>query len=127
MQGDQAAEETTRGGGQMPQQEEGDKGHDTRQSGGGQHNKKRGTKDTKQGNWAMVVMGGGDAVEKKIKNQIEAKIAVVGTVGTDIGGGEARAKGKMSGWQTMQGNQVTEDATRGGGRQRKAIGWQRLQ
>jgi hypothetical protein len=70
-------------------------------------------------------------------------MAVVGTVGTAIDSGEARAKSKMSGWRTMrgsgrqrtqreggrmrQGNRVVEDATRGRGRQREAIGWQRTQ
>ncbi len=37
-------------------------------------------------------------------------------MGTVIDGGEARAKGKMSGWWTMQGNWVAEGATGGGGR-----------
>ncbi len=74
------------------------------------------TKDTIQGNRAMVVVGGGDTAGEKRSNQIEATTAVVGTVGTAMDVGEARAKGDMSGWQTMQGNWATEDATRGGGR-----------
>ncbi len=49
----------------MPQQEEGDKGHDMRLSGGGLHNEERGGKDMIQGNWAMAVVGWGDAVGKK--------------------------------------------------------------
>jgi hypothetical protein len=48
-------------------------------------------------------------------NQIEATMAVVGTVCVAMDGGEARAKGKMSGWRTMQGNQVAEEAMGGGG------------
>ncbi len=47
-----------------------------------------------QGNWAMVVVGGGDAAGKKRNNQIEPTTAVVGTVGVVMDGGEARAKGK---------------------------------
>jgi hypothetical protein len=86
-----------------------------RQSGGRQHNEKRGTKDTIQGNRAMVMVGGGDAVGGKPNNQIEAMTAVIGTVSVAIEGGEARAKGKMSRWRTMQGNQAAEVATGGGG------------
>jgi hypothetical protein len=56
--------------------------------------KKRGTKEMIQGNWAMVVVGGGDAAGKKRNNQIEPTTAVVGTVGVVMDGGEARAKGK---------------------------------
>ncbi len=94
------------------------------QSGGGKHNKKRGKKDTIQGDWAMAVVGGGDKAGEKCNNQIEAMMAVVGTVGAGIDSGEARAKGEMSGWRTMQGNQAAEDAMGGGGGQGKAI-WQR--
>ena len=54
-------------------------------------------------------------------NQIEATMAVVGTVCVAMDGGEARAKGKMSGWWKMQGDQMVEDATGGGGRQCKVI------
>jgi hypothetical protein len=68
-----------------------------------------------------VVVGGGDMAGEKHNNQIEATTVVVGTVGTAIDGGEARAKGKMSGWQTMRGNRTMEDAMGGGGRQCKAI------
>jgi hypothetical protein len=60
-------------------------------------------------------------------NQIEATMAVVGTVCVAMDGGEARAKGKMSGWWKMQGDQMVEDATGGGGGQCEAIGWQRMQ
>ncbi len=49
--------------------------------GGRKHNKKRETKDTIQGNWAMAVVGGGDAVGKKHNNQIESMTAAVETVG----------------------------------------------
>jgi hypothetical protein len=135
-------------------QEEGGKGYDARQSGDGQHNKKRGMKDTIQGDWAMAVVGRGDTAGGKCNNQIESTTAVVrtvgmaidgrearakdkmsdwrtmqgnravvGTVGAAIDGGEARPKGKMSGWRTMQGNPAVEDATRGMGGQREAIGW----
>ncbi len=83
-------------------------------------------KDTIQGDRAMVVVGGGDAAGEKCYNQIEATTVVVGTVGVAIDGGEARAKGKMSGWWTMRGNQVAEDATGGGGRRRKVIGRRRM-
>jgi hypothetical protein len=85
----------------MPQREERDKGHGTRQLGGGQHNKKRGTKDTTQGNRAMAVVGGGDAAGEKQGNQNEAMTTVFGMVGAAIGGGEVRVKGEMSGWRTM--------------------------
>jgi hypothetical protein len=87
----------------------------------------KGTKDTIQCNQAMALVGGGDAVGGKRNNQIEATTAVVGTVGAAIDGGAARAKGKMSGWQMMQGNWVAEDATVGGGRQRKVFGRRRTQ
>ncbi len=50
---------------------------------------------------------------KKGNNQIEPTTAVVGTVGVVMGGGVARAKGKMSGWRTMQGNRAAEEATEG--------------
>jgi hypothetical protein len=59
----------------------------------------------------MVVVGGGDAVGGKCYNQIEATTVVVGTAGGAIDGGELRAKGEMSGWWTMQGNQAAENAT----------------
>jgi hypothetical protein len=72
-----------------------------RKLGGRQHHKKRGAKDMIQCDWAMVVEGGGDVVGKKHNNQSQATTAVVGTVGAVIDGGEVRAKGKMSGWQTM--------------------------
>jgi hypothetical protein len=42
-------------------------------------------------------------------------MAVVETVGMVIDGGEARAKGEMSGWRTMQGDRALEDAIGGGG------------
>jgi hypothetical protein len=111
----------------MPQQEEGDKRNNARHSSGGQHNEKRGMKDTIQGDWAMAVIGGGDVAGEKRNNQIEATTAVVGTVGAAIDGGEMRANGKMSGWQTMQGDCVAEDAAGGGGGQCRAIGQRRLQ
>jgi hypothetical protein len=63
----------------------------------------------------MAGVGGGDAAGKKRNNQIEATTAVVGTVGASIGVGEARPKGEMSGWQTMQGNWAAEDAMGVGG------------
>ncbi len=75
----------------------------------------------------MAVVGGGDTAEGKCNNQIEAMMAVVGTVDGAIDGREARAKGKMRGWQAMQGNWVAEDATGGGGGQHKVIGRQRTQ
>jgi hypothetical protein len=81
------------------------------QSGGGQYNKKRGWEDRIQGNWAMAVVNVGDAAGDKGNNQIETTLAVVRTVGAAIDCGEARAKGKMIGWRTMQGDQVVEDAT----------------
>jgi hypothetical protein len=90
------------------QQEEGDKGHETRQSGNGSG-------------------GGGDTVGKKCNNQIDATTVVVGTVCVAVDSGAMRAKGKMSGWQKMQGNQVVEDATRRGVRQREAIRPRRMQ
>jgi hypothetical protein len=122
----------------MPKQEEGDEGHNLRKWGGGQCNKKRGTKDTRQGNRAMAVVGRGDMAGKKRNNQIEATMAVVGTVCTAMDSGEARAKGKMTRSQKMRGNQATEDAMRGVGinvrhsgsgghnkksRQHEVIGW----
>jgi hypothetical protein len=116
MQGNQVAEEMTRGGGLMPQQDEGDKGHDARQSGSRQHNRIRGTKDMIQGNRAMAVVGRGYAAGGKHNNQIKATMAVVETVGVVMDGGEARAKGEMNGWQMTQGNRAAEDATRGWGR-----------
>ncbi len=58
----------------------------------------------------MAVVSGGDTAGEKCNNQIEARTLVVGTVGAAMDGGEVRAKGKMSGWQTMQGNQTAEDA-----------------
>jgi hypothetical protein len=82
----------------MPKREEGDKGHNARKLGGRQRNEKRGAKYTRQGNQAMAVVGGGDAAGKKCNNQIEATTVVVGTVCTVMDGGEAREKGKMSGW-----------------------------
>jgi hypothetical protein len=97
------------------------------EEGGGCHSKKRGTKDTIKGNWAIRVVGGGDAAWGKCNNQIEATMAVVGTVGAAIDGEEARAKGEMSGWRTMQGDGAAEDATGWGVRQRKAIGQRRMQ
>ncbi len=54
-------------------------------------------------------------VTEKCNNQIEARTAVVGTVGVMMDGGEARAKGKTSGWQTMQGDRAVEDAMGGEG------------
>ncbi len=75
----------------------------------------------------MVVVGGGDAVGGKSNNQIEATMAVVGTEGMAMDGGEARAKGKMSGWRTMRGDRAAEDATGGGGGQHKAIRGRRMQ
>jgi hypothetical protein len=99
----------------MPQQEEGDKGHNVRQSGGGQHNEKRGTKGMIQGNQAMAVVGGGDVVGGKRNIQIEATTVVVGTVCTAIDSGEAMVKGEMIGWRMMQGNWVVEDTMGGGG------------
>jgi hypothetical protein len=84
-------------------------------------------KDTIQGNQVMVVVGGGDAAGRKHNNQIEATTAVVGTVGAKFDGGEVRAKGEMSRWRTMRVDWAAEDAMGGGGRQRKAIGWQRTQ
>ncbi len=75
----------------------------------------------------MAVVGGGDAAGEKCKNQIEAKMKVVGTVGNVIDSGQAWAKSKMSGWQTMQGNWVAEDAMGGGGGKRKAVGRRRMQ
>jgi hypothetical protein len=88
---------------------------------------KRGAKDTIQGNRAMAVVGGGDVAGEKCINQIEPTTAVVGTVGVAMDGGEVRAKGKMSGWRTMQGNQAAEDTMGEGVRRREAIGWQRMQ
>ncbi len=70
--------------------------------GGRQYNKRRGMKDTIQGDRAKVVDGRGDTAGKKCYNQIEATTVVVGTVGVTIDDGEARAKGMMSGWWTMQ-------------------------
>jgi hypothetical protein len=42
-------------------------------------------------------------------------MVVVGTVGVAMDVGEARAKGKMSGWQTIRDNWVAEDPMGGGG------------
>jgi hypothetical protein len=75
----------------------------------------------------MAVVGGGDAVGKKRNNQIEARTVVVGTVGMAIDCGEARAKGKKTGWRTMQGDHAAKDATGGVGGQCKATGWWRMQ
>jgi hypothetical protein len=61
----------------------------------------------------MAVVGGGDVAGEKRNNQIEATAVVVGTVGAEIDVGEVRAKGKISGWQMMQGNQAAEDAMGG--------------
>ncbi len=93
----------------------GGKRYDARQSGGRQHKQKRQTKDTIQGNHAMAVVGGGDAAGEKHNKKIEAMTAVVGTVGVAMDGGEVRAKGKMSGWQTIQGDWAAEYATGGRG------------
>ncbi len=60
--------------------------------------KKRGTKDTIQGNRAMLVVGGGDAAGEKGNNQIEPMLAVVETVGVVMDSGKARVKGEMSRW-----------------------------
>jgi hypothetical protein len=84
-----------------------------------QHYKKWGTKDTLQGNWVAdnTTRRGGQRIRYKAIGQwrwwvgvtqwrknatIKLRLtAVVGMVGVAIDAGEARAKGKMSGWQTM--------------------------
>ncbi len=64
----------------------------------------------------MAVVSGGDAAGGKCNNHIEATTAVVGTVGAAIDGGEAREKGKMSGWWAMQVDWAVAVAMGGGGR-----------
>ncbi len=68
-QGNQAVEETTRGGGRTPQQEKGDKGHDVRQFGGRQHNERWGQRTQYKmiGQWQWwvgVTQRGGNATIK---------------------------------------------------------------
>jgi hypothetical protein len=70
----------------------------------------------------MAVVDGGDAAEGKCNNRFEDTTAMFGTMEAAIDGGEARVKGKMSGWWTIQGNRVAEDAMRGEGGQRESIG-----
>jgi hypothetical protein len=67
-----------------------------------------------QGDQVMAGVRGGDAAGGKCNNQIEATTAVVGTVGAAMDGGEARVKGEMSGWRTMQWDWAAEDAMGGG-------------